>query len=89
MSDDPRAMIEVCVEIREDRPLSLGVVATDDAFRPIGNAARLIWLPKTEVRLIHRFSGTAAIIEIPRWLAENEHLTGAIEPPDPNQGVLL
>jgi hypothetical protein len=89
MSDDLEALIEVLVEIHEERPASFGVVACDDAFRLHGDLPRLIWLPKSEIRLIHRQAGGASAVAIPRWLAEKKGLIDAVNKPDPNQGNLL
>lgn len=82
MANDPHTIIEVCVEIREERQASFGV-------KVLGNPPKLIWLPKTEIRTIQRQAGGAAVVEIPRWLADKEGLIEAVEPPDPNQGILL
>ena len=86
MSDDT---IEVLVEIRDERAASFGVAGCDGSFRLSGKPQPLIWLPKAEIRLIHRQADGCAVVEIPRWLAEKEGLTDAVHQPDPNQGSLL
>ena len=89
MIDDPNAPTEVCVEIRDERRASYGVLGFEDAFRLLGTPRELIWLPKSAISLIHRQPGGASVVEIPRWLAEKEGLIAVAEKPDPNQGVLL
>lgn len=88
MPDDPHAIIEVCVELRFERPASFGVVLASEISALAPGDERLVWLPKREIRTIQRHAGVG-IVEIPRWLAEKEGLIDAIETVDPNQGLLL
>jgi hypothetical protein len=89
MSDDQSAIIEVCVEIIRETTQALGVMHSPSGFTLVGERTLLVWLPRAEIRTIDRQAGGAAVIEIPRWLAEKEGLTDTPEPHDPNQGVLL
>ena len=80
--------IEILVEIRFERPLSICVVPAREISALYPGDERLIWLPRAEIRAVKPEPNGRATITIPRWLADAKRLLARTED-DANQGSLL
>lgn len=85
MSDDT---VEVVVEIRYLRKLSIGIITAHEIDSLYPGNERLIWLPRAEIIEMRTERQGRATLTMPRWLADAERLIAETEH-DAAQGSLL
>jgi len=75
--------VDILVEIRVERPLSIGIIPGE--LNAFDRAAHLvIWIPRAEIIATKPEANGRATLTLPRWLADLERLTPQTTE-DPNQ----
>jgi hypothetical protein len=87
MADRDNAVVDILVEIRAERPLSIGVMPAA-GFGLDRDDQRVAWLPRAEIIHFKRQAANLVLLTLPKWLADRERLTAVTED-NADQGSLL